>query len=344
MLPELAATLRGALASSSKRDIQAAAAPLPEPARAGRGAIGDGAPRRRHAPRSPTARATCCSPPRGCGRRWSPASRASPATSRSWSTSATSTRWAAGRSRSSTRCSRPGAAAAEPLLAGPRRRGAAVRRPGRGRPHQPPQPVRRRWPSRSWAARAACSPASTRARATSWSPPSTCAARCTRATRSGTPASTRRPSACAATTRCCPQLAEAGSGAAGKDISMGGLAGTTLMLLEGLGRRRDAVSSTRCRAAAASRGAHGCSPFRATASCCRSRPTTVRRRAGAFAARGIAAARVGRVDASRRLTLAAGGESAPGLGSRRISRSPATAAPSEAGVHERPRRDRALPP
>jgi AIR synthase-related protein len=102
-----------------------------------------------------------------------------------------------------------------------------------------------------------------------------------------------------------PHLAEAGLCAAAKDISMGGLVGTTLMLLEGSG-----VGATLTLAAVPRPGpipwqtwllafpsygfvlavppAHGDAVL------------------AAFAARGIAAAAVGRVDDSHRLTLADG--------------------------------------
>ena len=59
----------------------------------------------------------------------------------------------------------------------------------------------------------------------------------------------------------------------------------------------------------------------------------------AFAGRGLAAARVGRVDASRRLTLAAAGERALvwDLGAQPLT---GFGQAERAGRHERPRRDR----
>jgi AIR synthase-related protein len=106
-----------------------------------------------------------------------------------------------------------------------------------------------------------------------------------------------------------PQIAEAGLCAAAKDISMGGLAGTALMLLEGSGvgatlsldavPRPPGVPLEKWLLAFPSFGfLLSVSPERCDAVL------------ATFAGRGIAAARIGRVDASRRLTLAAAGESA----------------------------------
>ena len=107
-----------------------------------------------------------------------------------------------------------------------------------------------------------------------------------------------------------PRIAEAGLAAAGKDISMGGLVGTTLMLLEGSGvgatlqldaiPRPPEVPLSTWLLVFPSYGFLLAVPPART-------PAVL----GAFAARGLAAAAVGRVDDSRRLTLAAGEARAP---------------------------------
>jgi AIR synthase-related protein len=106
-----------------------------------------------------------------------------------------------------------------------------------------------------------------------------------------------------------PALAEGGLAAAGKDISMGGLAGTALMLLEASGvggtvradqvPRPDGVPLETWLLAFPSYGFLLSIPPR-------HRDAVL----AAFAARDIAAAVVGTVDASRRLTLASGNEQA----------------------------------
>jgi AIR synthase-related protein len=106
-----------------------------------------------------------------------------------------------------------------------------------------------------------------------------------------------------------PEIAEAELCAAAKDISMGGIAGTTLMLLEGSGvgatltldtvPRPDGVPWQTWLLAFPSFGFLLSVP-----------PAQADAVVAKFAGRGIAAARIGRVDASRRLTLEADGESA----------------------------------
>src|SRR5262249_26483681 len=106
-----------------------------------------------------------------------------------------------------------------------------------------------------------------------------------------------------------PQLAEAGACAAAKDISMGGLVGTTLMLLEGSGAgatldldeipRPAGIPWPTCLLAFPSYG------FVLSVA-----PANLDTVLDAFAARGIAAAPVGRVDDSYRLTLTRGEERA----------------------------------
>jgi AIR synthase-related protein len=106
-----------------------------------------------------------------------------------------------------------------------------------------------------------------------------------------------------------PTLAEAGLAHAAKDISMGGLVGTALMLLEASGvgatldlaavPRPDGVPWERWLLAFPSYGFLLAVP-----------PDNVARVRDAFAARDIAAAAVGRVDDGRRLTLALGAERA----------------------------------
>jgi AIR synthase-related protein len=106
-----------------------------------------------------------------------------------------------------------------------------------------------------------------------------------------------------------PEIAEAGLCAAAKDVSMGGLAGTALMLLEGSGvgatltldavPRPPGVPWEKWLLAFPSFGFLLSVP-----------PDRCDAVLATFAGRGIAAARVGRVDGSRRLTLAAAGETA----------------------------------
>ena len=102
-----------------------------------------------------------------------------------------------------------------------------------------------------------------------------------------------------------PTLAEAGLAAAAKDVSMGGLVGTLLMLLEASGvgatvaleaiPRPAGVPWERWLLAFPSYGFLFAVP-----------PENTPRVHDAFAARGIAAGTIGRVDVSRRLTLVAG--------------------------------------
>ena len=212
MLPELAATLRAALRRPAQARHPGDGAATAAACARGPGAIAGGAASATTAAAIPDGEAaTCCSPPRACCRRWSRASRGSPATCGVMVN--VSDIYAMG--------GRP-LAVVDALFA-PRRGGGGAAA-GWASPtaaaqfgvpvvggHTNLQRARSRsWRSRCWAARAACSPASMRARATSWSPPSTCAARCTGATRSGTPASPRRRRACAPTTNCCRGIAEAG--------------------------------------------------------------------------------------------------------------------------------------
>jgi AIR synthase-related protein len=104
-----------------------------------------------------------------------------------------------------------------------------------------------------------------------------------------------------------PQLAEDGLAAAGKDISMGGVVGTTLMLLEasGVGATLSLDAMPRppgipCESWLLAFPSYG---FLLSVAPARSGAVL-----GAFAARGIDAAVIGRVDESRRLTLVAGAE------------------------------------
>ncbi|WP_438006976.1 sll0787 family AIR synthase-like protein [Sorangium sp. So ce321] len=110
-----------------------------------------------------------------------------------------------------------------------------------------------------------------------------------------------------------PALAEAGLCDAGKDISMGGVAGTLLMLLEtsGAGAVLDLEAVPRPRAVR-----DLCEPslarwllaFPSYGFLLSVRPEAASEVLAAFARRGIASAAVGVVDGSRRLTLQAGGE------------------------------------
>ena len=107
-----------------------------------------------------------------------------------------------------------------------------------------------------------------------------------------------------------PQLAEAGLAVAAKDISMGGLAGTTLMLAEasGVGATLDLDAVPRPSGIPWDRWLLAFPSYGFLLSVSPAHSAAVR---AAFAARDIAAAVVGRVDTSRRLTLVQGGESAP---------------------------------
>ena len=106
-----------------------------------------------------------------------------------------------------------------------------------------------------------------------------------------------------------PELAEAGLAVAAKDVSMGGLIGTALMLLESSGvgatlsldgiPRPAGVSWERWLTAFPSYGFLLAVP-----------PENERRVRESFASRGIAAGTVGQVDGSRRLTLASGSDRA----------------------------------
>ena len=234
MLPELAATLRaaagrpGASATSRRRR---ATSPTCAAARGVTPTCASATTRRR----SPTAKATCCSPPRACCPSWWRASRGLP---RYFSVMVNvSDIYAMG--------GRPlavvdalfstGAASGGAAAAGARRRRVAVRRPGRRRAHQPPQPLPGaggrgagpRAPPAHQLRRAPGRRADRRRR------PARRDAR--GGIRSGTRASRRRPERLRADYEVLPQIAEAGLCAAGKDISMGGLVGTTLMLLEASG-------------------------------------------------------------------------------------------------------------
>ena len=104
-----------------------------------------------------------------------------------------------------------------------------------------------------------------------------------------------------------PRLAEAGLAAAAKDISMGGLVGTALMLLEGSGvgaslhldaiPRPSAIPWATWLLAFPSYGCLLSTP-----------PANADAVVAAFGERGIAAAVIGRVDHSRRLTLCSGSD------------------------------------
>jgi uncharacterized protein len=102
-----------------------------------------------------------------------------------------------------------------------------------------------------------------------------------------------------------PRLAEEGMAAAAKDISMGGIAGTTLMLCEASG-----VGATlRLEAIPRPDGvpwAIWLQAFPSYGFLLAARPADSARLCEVFASRDIAAAVVGRVDGSRRLTLASG--------------------------------------
>lgn len=102
-----------------------------------------------------------------------------------------------------------------------------------------------------------------------------------------------------------PGLAEAGLASAGKDISMGGLVGTTLMLLEASGvgatLRLDDIPRP-----AGLPWSTWLLAFPSYGFLLSTAPHNSARVLGRFAERGIAAAVVGRVDAGRRLVLEAG--------------------------------------
>jgi uncharacterized protein len=99
-----------------------------------------------------------------------------------------------------------------------------------------------------------------------------------------------------------PALAEAGLVRAAKDISMGGLAGTTLMLLEasGVGAMVDLVAVPRPAGVPWKRWLLAFPSYGFVLS---APPENRARILGAFEARGIAAAVVGKVDATHRLAL-----------------------------------------
>ncbi|WP_437306610.1 sll0787 family AIR synthase-like protein [Sorangium sp. So ce388] len=110
-----------------------------------------------------------------------------------------------------------------------------------------------------------------------------------------------------------PALAEAGLCDAGKDISMGGVAGTLLMLLEtsGAGAVLDLEAVPRPRGMRDLCGlslARWLLAFPSYGFLLSVRPEAAGEVLAAFARRGIASAAVGAVDGSRRLTLQAGGE------------------------------------
>jgi AIR synthase-related protein len=106
-----------------------------------------------------------------------------------------------------------------------------------------------------------------------------------------------------------PQLAEAGLCAAGKDISMGGVVGTTLMLLEasGVGATLSFEAIPRPPGVPWSTWLLAFPSYGFVLSVAPDNCDAVLAR---FTARGLAAARVGRVDDSRRLALVSGGERA----------------------------------
>jgi uncharacterized protein len=106
-----------------------------------------------------------------------------------------------------------------------------------------------------------------------------------------------------------PTLAEAGLAAAAKDVSMGGLVGTTLMLLEssGVGATVSLESIPRPAGVSWERWLVTFPSYGFLLAVAPENAALVR---DAFAARDIAAATVGRVDDSRRLELAYGDERA----------------------------------
>ncbi|AUX38303.1 MULTISPECIES: sll0787 family AIR synthase-like protein [Sorangium] len=107
-----------------------------------------------------------------------------------------------------------------------------------------------------------------------------------------------------------PALAEAGLCDAGKDISMGGVAGTLLMLLEtsGVGAVLDVAAVPRPGDVRDPSLARWLLAFPSYGFLLSVRPDAAGAVLAAFARRGIASAAVGAVDGSRRLTLEAAGE------------------------------------
>ncbi|HVZ73473.1 MAG TPA: sll0787 family AIR synthase-like protein [Polyangia bacterium] len=103
-----------------------------------------------------------------------------------------------------------------------------------------------------------------------------------------------------------PAIAEAGLAAAAKDVSMGGLVGTTLMLLEasGVGAELELEAIPRPVGVPWERWLLAFPSYGFLLSVA---PANVARVCELFSSRGLAAAAVGRVDASRKLTLASGG-------------------------------------
>jgi AIR synthase-related protein len=102
-----------------------------------------------------------------------------------------------------------------------------------------------------------------------------------------------------------PAIAEAGLAAAAKDVSMGGLIGTALMLLEasGVGAKVSVDAIPRPEGVPLDRWLLAFPSYGFLLSVA---PENVAKVCEAFAARGIAAAGIGRVDATRRLTLTTG--------------------------------------
>ena len=329
MLPELAATLRAALGVQHKRDIQAAARHLPQRCAAGRGApatvrLGDDTrrdPRRRGLPAARRRGHVA-----GAGGQ---RAAASPATSRCMVNvsdiyamggrplAIVDTLFSTERGRRRSRCwlgiADGGRRFGVPVVGGHTNLHSpypalAVGRAGAG---APPAHQLRRAPGRRAGRRR-----------------STCAARCTarhavleREPRgvAGAPARRLRGAARSSPRRACAPPA--------KDISMGGLVGTTLMLLEASGVGAT-LSSRRSRdppGVPVEHLAAGVPELRLPA------VGRARRTAHAVLARSRRAASPrrgsGRVDDSRRLTLAAGGRARLVVGSRPSSRSRATAAP-----------------
>jgi AIR synthase-related protein len=107
-----------------------------------------------------------------------------------------------------------------------------------------------------------------------------------------------------------PRLAEAGLAAAAKDISMGGLVGTALMLLEGSGVGATLQLEGIPRPAAIP-WATWLLAFPSYGFLLSVAPTHTAAVLGAFTERSLAAAVIGRIDDSRCLTLAAGSERVP---------------------------------
>ena len=106
-----------------------------------------------------------------------------------------------------------------------------------------------------------------------------------------------------------PRLAEDGLAAAGKDISMGGVVGTAVMLLEA-SRVGATLSLEAMPRPPGVPWESWLLAFPSYGFLLSVAPAHSRAALAAFAARGIAAAIVGRVDESRQLTLVAGGERA----------------------------------